>query len=144
MSEIQTPPDRPFVVIGAKSERAYAKLYPFWGKGAPMHFWAEKGLVLWENGREDCPPDERFGSMTWHDAGFRVRSLNEMVFKSSEEDFHQDEANRIKRFSADMEDVIRAAKEQGSPFDEGAAEEYRRRRPKTFIKPQVVDLEMQE
>lgn len=143
MAEIQVPPERPFVVIdGSKGGRAYAKLYPFWGEGAPMYFWAETGLVLWENGRENCPPDERFGSMTWRDARLRVLDLSEMVFKSTEKGYYRDEANRIKKFICEMEDVIRTAKEQGGPFDDGAAEEYRRRRPKTFIKPQIVDLEI--
>lgn len=141
MSEIQVPPERPFVVIGkTKGGQAVAELYPFWGEGAPMYFWAEQGLVLWENSRENCPPDKRFGSMTWYDAGVRVRSLSQMIFKSAEKGYYRDEANRLKGFISEMEDVIRTAKEQGSPFDEEAAEEYRRRRPKTVIMPQVVDL----
>lgn len=135
-----TAPEQSPVIIG-RGDQAFAKQFPLWGKGAPTRFWAEKGLVLWENCREDCLPEERFGSMTWRDAGERIRSLNELIFKSSEAGYYADEFRRLGKFTRSMENVIRAAKEQGGPFDEDAIAEYRRRRPKTVIKPQTVDLE---
>lgn len=141
--QIFSPGDRPFVVVGkTKGGRAIAKQFPLWDKGAPMYFWAERGLILWEDSREDCPEDKRFGSMTWKDAAVRVLNLSQMVFRSSDQGYYRDEMNRLKQFVAEMEDVIREAKDQGSPFDEDAIEDARRRRPKTCIMPQIVDLEI--
>ena len=143
MSDLFTPGDRPLVVVGtSKGGRAVARCFPLWDQGAPMYFWAENGLVLWEDSREDCPEDKRFGSMTWHDAAIRTLNLSDFVLRSSEDGYYRDEMNQLKQFIAEMEDVVRTAKEQGSPFDDEAIEERKRRRPKTSIMPQVVDLQI--
>jgi hypothetical protein len=111
-----------------------ASLRPLWGSGDPIRLWAEDGLVWWEL-KGQC------GSMTWQDAALRVVSLSEMVAKPTEGGYTS-ERQQIQEFICSMEEVIRKAKDQGGPDDiHDKAEEYRRRRPKTMVVPQVVSLD---
>lgn len=106
-----------------------------------MWFWAERGLIHWEDSRPNTLAHKRFGSMPWRDAALRVRALNEMTIKSSEDKRWAVERRRLQAFLADMEHVIRTAQEHGSPFDDGALEEYRRRKPTSVVVPTVVELD---
>jgi len=88
-----------------------AKLYPLWGAGKPMTFWAEGGVV--------CYFDEgkgKYGSMFWQDAAKRAIALSEMVTNSSDGGY-ANERMKLQQFVCDMELVIRNAREQSQEFD---------------------------
>lgn len=123
--------------------RAVAQQWPLFGKGAPVHFWAERGLVQWEDQRETVPQHKKRGRMDWRDAAERVLALSEMVMKSSEDSRWANERQRLQKFISEMEEVIRKAKEQGGPNDGGAVRRaHLRSRTTTFLAPSVVDLEV--
>jgi hypothetical protein len=113
-----------------------------WGHGEPVYYWAENGLVKWEDERDGpLPSHRRRGAMDWRDAAFRVLALSEMTFKSSEGGY-RDERMRMQQFICEMEEVIKEAKRQGGPFDDDAGatlREQRRRRAKTYVMPRVLD-----
>ena len=114
-----------------------ALLRPLWGKGASLRLWAEEGLVCWEDSSERA----LFGSMTWQEAALRVIALSDMVAKPVDGGYAS-ERQQIQRFICEMENVIRKAKEQGGPeFAAELTEDYKRNRPKTFLVPQVVELD---
>lgn len=114
-----------------------AILRPLWGKGESLRMWAEAGLVCWEDGRDGG----QFGTLTWQKAARHVLGLSEMTAKPTEGGYAS-ERTAIQRFVCQMEKVICKAKEQGGPDGlHNEAEEQRRRRPKTFIKPQIVSLD---
>ena len=132
---------RQSVILTGMSGKNIAKHFPYWGEGGPMYFWADKGLIQYEDSRPETPAHKKFGSMSWHDAALRVNALNDMVIKSSEDNRWQFERRRLQKFLTDMEAVIRAAKEFGSPYDDGALEEYRRRKPTSVVVPTMVELD---
>ena len=120
---------------------AVATQWPLFGQGRPVHFWADSGLVRWEDDRDGLQPAKKRGFIYWQQAAKRVLALSEMVTKSSEGGF-ADERQRIQRFITEMEEVIRQAKEQGGPLDGDAVRrEYKRRRPTTVVRPTIVDLD---
>jgi hypothetical protein len=110
--------------------------FPLWGKGKVVRYWAERGMVHWEDsdmGAYDC--------MTWQDAAHRTLALSEMTLNSTNEGLKPDEILRIKVFIERMERVIRQAKSQGGPLDDvaGIAEEHRRRRTKRVYVPEIAN-----
>lgn len=113
-----------------------AILRPLWGRGPSLRLWAEEGLVCWEDSKEKS----QFGSMTWQDAALRVVALSDMVARPTEGGYAS-ERQQIQRFICEMEKIIRKAKDQGGPDDiHDKAEEMRRRRPKSVVVPQIVEL----
>jgi hypothetical protein len=117
-----------------------ATQWPLFGKGYPVHFWADKGLVRWEDERTDAR--RRRGFMYWQDAAKRVLALSEMVIKSSEDNRWNHERRILQQFISDMEGVIAQAKEQGGPLDgDSVRREYKRRRPTTVVKPTIVNMD---
>ena len=110
-----------------------AKQFPLWGKGSIVRYWAERGMVHWEDSK-----DNSYGSMFWQDAAKRVLALSEMVHNSREKGLMGDEISRVQKFVCDMEPIVKEARAQGGPLDNVAqvAEERRRRRPK--IMPMTV------
>jgi len=119
-----------------------ATQWPLFGKGRPIHFWADKGLVRWEDERDDLSPARKRGFMWWQEAAKRVLALSEMVIKSSEDRRWDTERQRLQQFVSDMEAVIRTAKEQGGPLDgDMVRREYKRRRPTTVVKPTIVNMD---
>lgn len=119
-----------------------ATQWPLFGRGRPVHFWADKGLVRWEDERDDVTPGRKRGFMYWQDAAKRVLALSEMVIKSSEDNRWNHERQILQQFISDMEEVIRMAKEQGGPLDgEMVRREYKRRRPTTVVKPTIVNMD---
>jgi len=103
--------------------------FPMWGPGGMVRFWAEKGLVKWEDSK-----DGSYGAMTWRDAAERVLALSAMVFKSHEKGYYCDETRRTQRFISEMEHVIRLAKEQGGP-------EVKHRQPRlTQVVPNICEF----
>jgi len=127
---IETRSDRIFVA----GDHNVVKQFPLFGKGEPLYLWAENGMVCWEFAKSNT-----YGSMDWRDAGRRVLSLSEMVGRSSEDGVYTDERQALQKFISDMERVIRQAREQGGPNDDGVAEDRRRRRAKSVVVPRAVD-----
>ena len=115
-------------------EHDMAVQLPLWGKGREVRFWAERGLVCWEDSK-----DNSYGTMNHVEAGLRALALSEMVFKSHEQGYYCDETRRLQKFICEMENVIRKAIEQGSPLSEDAGREYVRRRPTSVIVPQEME-----
>lgn len=116
-----------------------ATQWPLFGKGRAVHYWADKGLVRWEDERDDLPPSKKRGLLLWQTAAKHVLALSEMVINSSEDRRWDHERYILQKFITEMEDVIRQAKEQGGPLDKGAAAEHKRRRPVTVVKPTVIE-----
>lgn len=99
-----------------KGDNNVVKLFPMWGKGRELILWAERGLICWEDGRTE---HGAYGTLEWQEAAERVLGLSEMVVKSSEDPSWQTERQHLQRFICNMEELIRVAREQGSPFDNG-------------------------
>lgn len=137
---LATPKSRPLVVIGKGSgSQAVATQFPMWGKGQPIYFWADHGLVWWEDMRDDVRPDQRFGSMKAKDALLRVQGISEMIIKSSEDRRWGEEKRVIQQFICDMEGVCRQALDQGNPMDNvDFAAERKRRRATTRMTPKLT------
>lgn len=113
-----------------------ATQFPFFGDGAPVTYWPDKGLVRWRDEREGLPEGRKHGFLTWQDAARRVLELSAMVIRSSEEEGRKwaFERQRLQLFISEMEEVIRTAKEQGGPLDgSSVARDYIRRRPVTSV-----------
>ena len=108
-------------------DQGVAKQFPLWGKGSIVRYWAERGLVHWEDSK-----DNSYGSMIWQDAARRVIAVSDMCHNMRKEGLFGDEINRIQKFVSDMEYIIRKARSQGGPSDDthAVAEERRRRAPK--------------
>jgi len=140
---LSVPKNRPVVIVGASGggSTVVARQFPMWGNGAPMLFWAEQGLVWFEDGRDDCEPQNKFGHMNVRDALLRVQGVSEMILRSSEDRRWGEERRICQQFICEMEKVCRQAQEQGNPLEnEDYFAEKRRRRPKTAIVPQVIDV----
>ena len=111
-----------------------AVLQPLWGRGKCLRLWAKNGLVCWESAGE-------FGTMRWQEAARRVVALSEMILKPVDGGYAS-EREQIQAFICKMEPVIRKAKEQGGPDDLEAAAAQGRRRRRSAIVPQLVDMEI--
>lgn len=125
-----------------RSSQTVAQQFPFFGDSRPVMFWAERGLVRFEDTRDDVPTDKKTGAMSWQDAAERVLALSGMVIRSSEDRRWAHERQRLQQFICEMESVIAQAKDQGSPFDPGVVSELARRRKKSqvVVNPTVVDF----
>ncbi len=140
---LATPKNRPVIILGVNGggSTLVARQFPMWGKGAPLYFWAEQGLVWCEDTRDDCPPERRFCHMSARDALQRVQGVSEMILKSSEDRRWGEERRICQQFICEMEKVCRQAQEQGNPMENvDYYAEKRRRRPKTAIVPQIIDV----
>lgn len=114
-----------------------AKLFPMWGEGEALYIWAERGLICWEDGRTDIG---EYSTMSWETAANRVLALSEMVVRSSEDRKWAKERVALQNFIIKMEEVIRQARDQGSPFDFGhTPRSIARKRKQTVIRPRKVD-----
>lgn len=129
--------------IVAAGDRAFAKHYPLWSTkntGEPVYYWAENGMVCYEDFRPKCPVQDRYGAISWQEAARRVLALSEMVAKKTEGGYTS-ERRMTQQFICDMEKVIREAKEQGDPFgNEERRRERGRRKPKTVVMPRVTRM----
>jgi hypothetical protein len=103
-------PKRASVYFGGNAN--VAQQFPLWGKGNVVRYWAERGLVHWEDSK-----DGAYGSMFWQEASLRVIGLSDMVNNSRDEGLYSDEIYKTQKFICEMEKVIRQAKEQGGPLD---------------------------
>ena len=91
-----------------------ARLDPLWGSGNPLYLWAEDGLVCCEDGRTNG-----FRTLSWREAAERTHALSQMIINSSEDPRWRKERLGIQRFVVAMEEVIRKARDQGAPYDNG-------------------------
>lgn len=129
--------------LNTRTTSSMATQWPLFGKGHPVRFWAEKGLIKWRDETPGLPPGKQYGVMLWQKAAKHVIGISEMVINSSEDRKWAHERRVLQQFISEMEAVIREAKEQGGPLDGGSvARDYVRRRPKSVIMPQVVDLDI--
>jgi hypothetical protein len=126
-------PSSASVYVGGSAN--VAMQFPLWGKGSVVRYWAERGLVHWEDSK-----DNTYSTMFWQDAAARVLGLSELVHNSREKGLYGDEIVKLQNFICAMEKVIRQAKEQGGPLDDVeqiAAE--RRRRSKKIVPLRIAN-----
>ena len=108
--------------------------YPLWGKGDPVRYWAENGLVKWEDAK-----DGSYGSMMWSDCAERALALHEMIFNSRDKGLMSDEIRDCQKFLEDITKVITQAKDQGGLEDwDDATKERKRRKPTSVMIPSVI------
>lgn len=93
----------------------------------PLRFWPERGIVCCEDGR-----DNSFVQLSIKEALLRTKGINDMLGRSSDCGGYEDERVYHQRFVEEMMDIIRIAKEQGSPDDPSACRDLARRRPKAI------------
>lgn len=119
---------------------AMAKQWPLFGKGHPVTYWAENGLVKYIDERPDLAEHEKYGAMSWQTAAKRVLGVSAMVINSSETPGWAHERRMLQKFISEMEEVLRQAKEQGGPFDgDTTLRDRARRRRKTVIMPTIIE-----
>ena len=106
--------------------------FPVFGPGLPTLFWAENGLVVYEDRRDATPEHKRCGSITWDEAAKRVLAISYMIIRSSEDPRWGFERRRMQRFISDMEEVLREAKSHGGPFDASLGDRGGRVMPVAF------------
>lgn len=110
------------------------KLYPMWGSGEAIYFWAERGQVHWEDGRTNG-----YGTLSIKEACERVLAISEMAIESSDDRRWAKERYDIQAFVTGMENVIRQAQEQGDPHSPDAGRELKRRRAKPVSMSRAID-----
>ena len=115
-----------------------ATMLDLFGKGTPVRFWAERGMVKWEH-VDKTKTRVTNGTVLWEDMAKRVLSLSEMVFKSGEDGYYADEKLKLQRFICDMQRVLEKAKEQGSPIQRGLISPTTEPK-KVKLRPQEVDF----
>lgn len=122
-----------------KIGKKVAYLYPFDGNGHPTLYWAENGMVAYEDRRSKLRPDQRCGTLPWDRAERRMKAVISSFLMSSSE---AKEGNwihamrRLRRWFEDMQEVIREAKEYGLP----ATPPTRYRLPKIVPRDGDVDF----
>lgn len=135
MGKIQARSER-LLITG--SDHNVVKQFPMFGKGPALYWWAENGLIHWEDSRpRGTRPDGQYGTKTWQEIAIAILSLSKMVTNSSEGGY-ADERKRMQKFVCEMETVIRQAREQGAPDDPDAVKEARRRRAKSVLSPRKI------
>ena len=92
--------------------KVIAHLYPVFGAGEATLFWAEGGMVAFEDRRPSTPVDKRCGFLDWDEAARRTLVLSQMVIRSSEDPRWSFERRRLQKYVMEMEEVIREAKAQ--------------------------------
>ena len=115
------------------------KQFPMFGKGDVLYWWAENGLIHWEDSRpRDKRPDGQYGVLPWDEASRRILNLSQMIYNSGEEGHYADEKRKMQQFVCDMEKLIHQAREQGTPDDPDAVKEAQRRRAKSVLSPAKI------
>lgn len=106
----------------------------------PLRFWAERGLVRVEDGR-----DNSYEVLSVKEALLRVKGLNDMLGnKTTSDEKIVDSAYRkdLTRFVEDMVTICQQAREQGMPTDPSAVSDMKRRQKKQVVVPtNVVDMD---
>lgn len=97
-----------------KMGKAMAKLYPLFGAGAPVVFWAEGGMVRSKDERPETPIERRDRLIPWREMAHRVLVYSQMLVPDPNWRF---ERQRAQRWICEMEDVLREAAEQAEDPD---------------------------
>ncbi len=97
-------------------------------------WWAENGLVRWEN-----KDDGNYGTLRVRKALEHLRGLHDMVTNSILEShetglklMYTDEIEKLQKFIDEMVTICKKAREQGTPDDESACRDLKRRRKKLY------------
>jgi hypothetical protein len=98
-----------------------AKLHPMWGKGIPVFFRAENGLIVCVDNRDGTPGDRRRRVCSWQEMTDRIKAFRSMIIQPQEDSRWSFERRRATRFVEEMEEVIKEARTQGNPFETGPA-----------------------
>lgn len=126
-------------------ETFVVKMPAIFAKNEPAYFWHDKGLIKWEH----CPdpnqlnPKHDHGTMLWEDFAKNVLSLSEMLTRSGEENDYADERLALQRVICDCEQIIRQAKDYGSPLQRGLIEhvpEARKKYAPVKYDPHMVEF----
>jgi hypothetical protein len=105
------------VLNKVKHGSSFAKLFPLWGKGDPVIFWAAGGRVHCRDERPNTPNDRRFNSIHWREMAQRVQTYSEWVvtYKADgpeEAKRWRFERERAQKWMEDMIEVLREARSQ--------------------------------
>jgi uncharacterized protein (DUF2342 family) len=105
----------------------------------PLRIWAERGMVRIEDSR-----DNSYSSLSVKDCALRVKALSDMVKNtlSTDELFSYDEIIELQRVIDGYVSVMQRAREQGMPEDASARRDLARRRPKSIVVPNTVDMDL--
>ena len=97
-------------------------------------WWAENGLARWEH-----KDSGNYGTIPVRKALEHLRGLHDMVTNSILEShesglklMYTDEIEKLQKFIDEMIVICKKAREQGTPDDESAGRDLRRRRKKLF------------
>lgn len=96
-------------------------------------FWAERGLIHVEDGR-----DNTYKIMSVYQALQHLNGISDMLTKTLKERLGEEYANQIgheQKFIELMLDILQRAREQGQPFDPSARRDLNIRRPRQFLMP---------
>lgn len=87
-------------------------------KGWEVRYWAERGLIKMEDSRH---PNEITTFTTMREVLVRLKCVNEMLGRSSDPGVEVDpqERHRLQTFVEQMVELVRYAREQGNPIDQG-------------------------
>lgn len=124
--------DKPALILGSHN---VVEQFPMFGKGATVRWWAERGRVCYEDGRNEGG----YSTMDWRQAVEHLDGINKMIAPSSDDLTYADERVRMQRFVEQMMEVIQQARDQGGVWDKGAGAEHKRRRPKSLLVNRPLD-----
>ena len=104
-----------------------------------LRVWAERGLIRIEDER-----DNSFTTISVKECAERVDALNDMLKNTSPEErkAHAPTVLELQRVIDGYIDVMRKAQEQGMPEDASARRDLVRRRPKSIVVPNVIDMDL--
>lgn len=105
----------------------------------PLRVWAERGLIRIEDER-----DNSYKIESVEEFALRTKALNDMLLKTPTEDklLYADQVHELQRIVSGYIDIMNQAKEQGMPEDATARRDLVRRRPKSIVVPNVVDMDL--
>lgn len=102
-----------------------------------LRFWAERGRISVEDGR-----DNSYESMSISTFLERVNAISSALRHTKQDELkrYYRERETLVDFFERAAEVVRKAREQGSPEDPSAVRDLARRRPKSIVVPRVVDM----
>ncbi len=104
--------------------------------GRVLRVWAERGLVHMEDSK-----DNSYVVLPVRTALEHLGGINKMIGNSIHEThLYRDEVEMHQKFIDQCVEVIRRAREQGTPDDPSAVRDLNARRAKSFVMPRAMDL----
>lgn len=107
----------------------------------PLRVWPQGGRIHYEDSR-----DNSYFSEPVSKTKEKVRALTELVKNSlarnndKSQAFYADEITRYKRIIDSYEKICKIAIDQGGPTNKDKIKESKRRRPKSVVKPNIIDM----